>query len=157
VELAYGVKIFHAVQQRLFKLHAYCLFKLGDIVAVEKFLNIKGRNAIHPCHSCTIQAIHGVSKTYYVPLDPPKNIRNAGMQSWDPATLPLQQHADFHETATRIHATATKAAKEWIAKETEIKGLPAMSCVQSLDYARAVPWEWFHLLLKNIIPNLVDF
>lgn len=126
-------------------------------MAVEKFLNIKGHNAIHPCRSCAIQAIHGVSKTYYVPLDPPKNIRNVGMQSWDPAALPLRQHVDFRETATRIHATATKAAKERIAKETGIKGLPAMSHIQSLDYARAVPWEWFHLLLENVIPNLVDF
>lgn len=156
-ELAYGVKTFHAVEQMSFDLHGYFLFKLGDIVAVERFLNIKGHNAIYPCRSCAIQAIRGTSKTYYVPLDPPKNIPNANAQHWDPAALPFRQHEDFMETATRIHTAATKAAKERIAKETGIKGLPAMSRVQSLDYARGVPWEWFHLLLENIIPNLVDF
>lgn len=128
-ELAYGVKMFHAVRQTSFDLHAYFLFKLGDIVAVEKFLNIKCHNAIYPCRSCAIQAIRGMSKAYYVPLDPPKNIRNAGAQRWDPAALPLWQHEDFIETATRIHTAATKAAKEQIAKNTGIQGLPAMSPV----------------------------
>jgi hypothetical protein len=28
--------------------------------------------------------------------------------------------------------------------------------VQSIDYAKCGPWEWFHLLLENIIPNLVN-
>ena len=32
-----------------------------------------------------------------------------------------------------------------------------MSRVGSLDYAQSFPWEWFHLLLENDIPNLVDF
>ncbi|KAF8833262.1 hypothetical protein BDN67DRAFT_917366 [Paxillus ammoniavirescens] len=32
-----------------------------------------------------------------------------------------------------------------------------MRRVGSLDYAQSVPWEWFHLLLENIITNLVDF
>ena len=32
-----------------------------------------------------------------------------------------------------------------------------MSHVQSLDYAQSLPWEWFHLLLENIILNLVNF
>ena len=49
-----------------------------------------------------------------------------------------------------------KAAKERIAKETGIRGLPGLHRVGSLDYARSAPWEWFHILLENIIPNLVD-
>ena len=53
-ELAYGVNTFDAVEQVTFDLRAYFLFKLGDIIAIEKFLRIKGHNAIYPCHSCEI-------------------------------------------------------------------------------------------------------
>jgi len=42
-------------------------------------------------------------------------------------------------------------------RDTGIKNIPAMSRVGSLDYTWSVPWEWFHLLLENVIPNLVDF
>ena len=49
----------------------------------------------------------------------------------------------------------TKRAK--IAKQTGIKGLPSLHRVGSLDYAQSSVWEWFHLFLENIIPNLIDF
>ncbi|KIK77264.1 hypothetical protein PAXRUDRAFT_28837 [Paxillus rubicundulus Ve08.2h10] len=32
-----------------------------------------------------------------------------------------------------------------------------MHQVGALDYAHCMPWEWFHLLLENIIPNIVNF
>ena len=51
----------------------------------------------------------------------------------------------------------SKTEKDKIAKQTGIKGLPGLSRVGSLDYARSSVWEWFHLFLENIIPNLVDF
>lgn len=163
VELAYGVKTFNAIERSTFDLHAYVLFKLGDIIAIEKFLQIKGHNAIYPCRSCKIRAVRGTGKTYYVPLRPPKNMdldlddTQGEEVEWDPESLPLRKHVDFIETTTRIRAALTKAEKERIAKETGIKNIPAMSRVGSLDYARSFPWEWFHLLLENIIPNLVDF
>ncbi|KAF9222843.1 hypothetical protein BS17DRAFT_767596 [Gyrodon lividus] len=56
-----------------------------------------------------------------------------------------------------ISVATTKTEKERIAKQTGIKDFPAMRRVGALDHARSMPWEWFHLLLKNIIPNLVDF
>ena len=55
-----------------------------------------------------------------------------------------------------FHKATMKAEKKWIMKETGIKDFPAMTHVQSLNYAQSLPWEWFHLLLDNIIPNLID-
>ncbi|KIK94880.1 hypothetical protein PAXRUDRAFT_33269 [Paxillus rubicundulus Ve08.2h10] len=153
-----GVPTFNAAEQDTFPLHAYIIFKLGDIIAVEKFLNIKGHNAIYPCRSCKIKAVCGLGKTHYVSLRPPKDGGPTRARTiWQPDNLPLRRHHDFIDTVTQLHAATTKIAKERIAKQTGIKDLPAMHRVGSLDYAQSVPWEWFHLLLENIIPNLVDF
>jgi len=44
VELAISVKTFDCVTQSHFPLHGYNLFPHGDIIAIEKLLNIKGHN-----------------------------------------------------------------------------------------------------------------
>ena len=69
-ELAYGIQTFDALQQVLFKMHAYIILKSGDIMAIECFLNIKGHNSIYPCCSCKVQAVHGLGKTHYSQLPP---------------------------------------------------------------------------------------
>ena len=33
--------------------------------------------------------------------------------------------------------------------------MPALQRVGSIDYARGVPWDFMHLLLKNVVKNLV--
>ena len=156
-ELACGVPTFDAATKSVFDLHAYNLFKLSDIVAIEKFLKIKGHNGIHPCRSCKIKGVRGDGRTYYVPIHPPRDLANADEHiEWDPRNLPLRSHQDFIAITTQISEAPTKAEKERIAKQTGIKGLPGTSRVLSLDYARCLPWEWFHLLLENIIPNLIN-
>ncbi|KAL4072415.1 hypothetical protein V8B97DRAFT_2023569 [Scleroderma yunnanense] len=151
---AYGVQTFDALQQALFKLHAYIILKSGDIIAIKHFLNLKGHNSIFPCHSCKVKAVHGLGKIYYVPLHPPS-------QDCHERTLyqaaPLQHHKDFLNITERISAAKTKTKKAKIAKGMGIKGLPGLSHVRSLDYTHSSAWEWFHLFLKNIILNLVDF
>ena len=72
-ELAYGVSAFDVRTRASFQLHAYIVLKLGDIIAIEKFLGIKGHNAIYPCWSCKICGIRGPGTNYYVPLTPPSN------------------------------------------------------------------------------------
>jgi hypothetical protein len=55
--LAKGVPTYHCVQEAVFALHAYNLFPHGDIVAIEKLLNIKGHNGFSPCRLCEIQGV----------------------------------------------------------------------------------------------------
>lgn len=50
----------------------------------------------------------------------------------------------------------TKHQREHIAKEHGVKGKPSLCHVNSIDYANCAPWEWMHLFLENIIPQLVD-
>ena len=39
--------------------------------------------------------------------------------------------------------------------ELGIKGMPALTRVGSIDYARGVPWDFMHLLFENVVKNLV--
>ena len=153
-ELAYGIQTFDALQQVLFKMHAYIILKSGDIMAIERFLNIKGHNSIYPCCSCKVQAVCGLGKTHYVPLHPPSQHHSERALYW---LAPLCHHKDFSDVSKRISTVKSKTKKAKIAKQTGIKGLPSLRHVGSLDYAQSSAWEWFHLFLENIIPNLVDF
>jgi len=149
-QLARGVNTFDCVESQNFLLRGYTLFPLGDIIAIEKFLNIKGHNGKCPCRSCMIQAIISGDKTYYPPLMHPDN------RSWDPRALPMRTHSSWKEVTEKIEAVTTKKAKNEIAKYYGIKGMPALGRVDSLDYARGVPWDFMHLLFENVIKNLVN-
>ena len=133
-------------------------FKLKDIVAIKKFLKIKGHNRIYPCHSCKSRGFMVMDTcTMSLPIHPPRDLSNANKcVEWDPHNLPLHRHQDFIAVMTQISEAPTKAEKESIAKQTGIKGLPGTSWVVSLNYAHCLSWEWFHLLLENIIPNLIN-
>ncbi|CAA7266357.1 unnamed protein product [Cyclocybe aegerita] len=147
IELAYGVKTFDCTKLNYFSLHAYLLFLLADIIALEKFLGVKGHNGKCPCWSCKIKAVNNPqssNKTYYVPLKNP-----ASHQHWDPLNLPLRSHQDWAETNQRLQAARTKKEREEIAQGTGIKCMPALTRVGSLDYAQGMPWDYMHLLLEN--------
>lgn len=155
-QLAFGIPTFGASHATIFNLRAYVLFKLGDIIAIQKFLNIKGHNSIFPYWSCKIKAVRGLGKTHYIPLRPPRGQSREGALTRKADELPAQTHLDFVNTLEQIHDAPSKVAKERIAKQTGIRELPGLRRVGSLDYTRCAPWEWFHLLLENVIPNLVD-
>jgi hypothetical protein len=153
--LAKGIPTYHCIQKRIFTLHAYDLFPHGDIVAIEKLLNIKGHNGFSPCRSCEIQGIlhtspNSQAQTYYVPLMEPNQ-----KATWDPASLPLRKHKDWATVTTDIAQQKTKTKKNEIAMAQGIKGRPSIGRVGSIDYARGVPWDFMHLLFENVVKNLV--
>jgi len=160
VELAIGVKTFDCVTQSHFPLHGYNLFPHGDIIAIEKLLNIKGHNGKCPCRSCKIKAINNPDssdKTYYVPLSHPRTRKRGDRQqlSLDPLSLPLRAHGDWADATEQLsNATYIKDQKA-LAMELGIKGMPAWMRVGSIDYACGVPWDFMHLLFENIVKNLV--
>lgn len=151
VLLAKGVKTFHAIKQQLFLLRAYHVFPHGDMIAVEKLLNIKGHNGITPCRGCKIKAIRGLGKTYYVPLT-----SYDGKQLCDPCNLPLRVHSDWASATSEIALQPTKAKKNKVAQVHGIKGMPAVGRVGSINFARGMPWDFMHLLFENVVKNLVN-
>jgi hypothetical protein len=150
--LAKGVRTFDCVEQCMFDLHAYNIFVLGDIIAIEKFLKLKGHNSIFPCRSCKIEAVNdkkGHKKTYYVPL------KSTGKQ-WDPFELPPREHDDWMLATQKIRSANSQAHGKRIAQALGIKGMPALTRVGSIDFARGVPWDYMHLLLENVVKNLFN-
>jgi len=141
-QLAYGIPTFDAATQTMFDLHAYIILKLGDIIAIQKFLSIKGVNGLFPCQSCKIKAVRGPGKTHYPALHPPRDREPSDGTIWKAKMLPMRRHEDFYITVNEIKHAPSKAAKDKIAKETGIRDLPALQRVQSIDYAHSIPWEW---------------
>lgn len=157
VQLAVGVPTYDSLTREMFDLHAYNIAAHGDIIAVEKMMNIKGHNSLSPCRNFQIKGARNVTggeKIYYVPLSSPCDPQEQP-SSWDPRELPLRTHDHFLEVIQKIENSQTATAAEKCAKYHGIKGLPAIRRVGSMDLARSYPWDFMHLLFENIIPNLV--
>jgi hypothetical protein len=151
VLLATGVPTFHCLENQIFSLHAYHLFPHGDMVAIEKLLNIKGHNGITPCRSCKIKGVSAPDKTYYVPLMEPGKTG-----TWDAEDLPLREHGDWAKATSDIACQSNKIKKNEMAMFHGIKGMPTIGRVGSINYARGIPWDFMHLLFENVIQNLVN-
>ena len=141
VLLAQGVKTYDALTESSFDLHAYKLFQLGGIISIEKYLGLKGHNSVHPCRSCSIKAIRDTSlacSPYYPALAYPRK-EDGSIHKRDPARLKLHGHNSWHTITEQIKFAHTEKEKDQIAKETGIRGMPAMPQVFSLNFAHSVP------------------
>ncbi|KAJ7083127.1 hypothetical protein B0H15DRAFT_785280 [Mycena belliarum] len=160
--LAIGVPTFNAVTRDFFLLRGYNIFEMGDILAIEKALNIKGHNGFCPCRTCEIKGVRNVSggeKIYYVPLTQPDG------RSWDPNNLPMRSPARLAKVIETLSLPTTTdseevpritaKSKEDISKYHGIKGLPALRRVGSLHYGKSAPWDVMHLIFENNVQNLV--
>ena len=59
-----------------------------------------------------------------------------------------------HNTTQLTNATLMKDCNA-LAMELGIKGMPVLKCVGLLNYAHSVPWDFMHLLFKNMVKNLI--
>ncbi|KAJ7152445.1 hypothetical protein C8R46DRAFT_1357483 [Mycena filopes] len=151
-KLAVGVKTFDSMTRCEFILHAYNIFEMGDIIAIEKSLNIKGHNSFSPCRSCQIKGVRNVTagqKIYYVPLTWPNG------RTWDPDNLPMRTPEHLEEVVKKLDARKTLTSRNKLAKFHGIKGLPDLRRVGCLPFPKSRPWEGMHLFFENDVPNLV--
>jgi hypothetical protein len=157
-QLAVGIDTYNSLTRTRFDLRAYNISGHGDIIAVEKMMNIKGHNSLSGCRGCKIKGQRNVDAEtiYYYPLAAPRD-GNQQPASWEPRELPFRTHARFMEIIGLIDDCRAKSANaaEQQAKFYGIKGLPALRRVGSMDLARSYPWDLMHLLFENIIPNLI--
>ena len=154
-----GVETYHATKDVIFPLHAYNIFNMGDIVAIEKLIGLKGHNSFSPCRSCKLKGVRnmeGSAKIYYLPLSLPKGTEYAPfMRARDAWSLPMRRHSDWETVMADIDSAESKKQKEEISKEHGIKRHAALQRVPSVNLSVSVPWDWMHLFLENVIPNLV--
>jgi hypothetical protein len=151
MQLAHGVSTFNAATRDYFLLRGYTLFELGDIIAIEKSMNIKGHNGFCPCRSCKMKGVRGQETIYYLPLTHPDG------RSWDPSNLPMRSAEHLQEVLQKVARAQTITEKDDLRKFHGINGLPALGRVGSLHYPRSRTWEGMHLFFENTIPNLVKF
>ena len=158
VDLANGIPTYDSVDQQQFMLRAYLLYKLGDMQAINHILGIRGHNAFAPCRSCHIKGCRnatGGDTNYYVPLNAP---RTPGQENrfWDPENLPMRSHNDYVYSLKQMADAPTEAACEVIGFNQGLREAPLLRHVNSLDFARSVPWDFMHMIMENICPLLVD-
>jgi hypothetical protein len=158
-QLAHGVRTFNAISRDSFILRAYNIFDLGDIVAIERLLGLKGHNRFSPCRSCEIKGVRDVTgkgKIYYVPLVKPR-IQGQSLESWDPYNLPMRKPEQWAKVLAKMEAAPNPAHANKIAMHFGIKRSPGLTRVNSLHYPRSFPWDWMHEFLENTVPNLFNF
>ncbi|KAJ7166233.1 hypothetical protein C8R46DRAFT_1219984 [Mycena filopes] len=151
-QLAVGVRTYNALDRAFFNLRGYNIFEMGDIIAIEKSLNIKGHNGFSPCRSCEIKGVRDVAgggKIYYVPLTLPDG------RFWDPTALPLRSPQRLDEFIQKLTLCTTETARKKLTKFHGIKGLPALRRVGSSHYGRSNPWEFLHLFIEGNVLNLI--
>lgn len=161
--MARGVKTFYASLGEVFDFHAYQLTEEGDILAIKKFLGLKGHSSSCACQSCLIRGSRMTSagqanKVYYACLTQPIDPHNPGapIRQWDASNLPPRMHHSFRLTLDEIRSATTKRHARELEKYHGIRELPALSHINSLDYGRSFSWEWMHLFAENIIPAMID-
>ena len=67
-----------------------------------------------------------------------------------------QKHEDWACTVLIIQQATTQKDKNQLMSHYGIKGMPALSHVNSLDFACGIPWEFMHLLYENVVKNLIQ-
>ncbi len=144
VKLAQGVDTYDVETKQLFKLFAYLLLFLGDILAVEKLLGLKGHNGFAPCRNCNIKGFRnksGGGTVYYSPLAFPQG-SGKGNKSWDPRDLPLRAHSDFLTIPRWImNSGLSETGKKKWAQHYGFRHEPLIQRVSSLNYSQSFPWD----------------
>ena len=72
--LANSIHTINAEDQTKISLYGYMICKNGDIIMIEKLLNLKGHNAYCSCWLCKIKGIYDIGNggtVYYTPLATP--------------------------------------------------------------------------------------
>ena len=139
-------------------LQAYLLYELGDMVAINKVLGIRGHNTFAPCRSCHIKGCRNATRgdtNYYVPLNT-SHTASQENRFWDLANLPMRSHSDYVDLLKQMAGAPNGAAREAIGFNQGLREPPLLHCVNSLNFTKSVPWDFMHLIMENICPLMVD-
>jgi hypothetical protein len=73
----------------------------------------------------------------------------------DPRQLPYRTHKSFYKVLKDMDAATLIKDRNSIAMYHGIRRAPVLCRVGSINYARSCPYDWMHLLLENVVQNLV--
>jgi hypothetical protein len=162
LQLMNGLQTYDALSEEYFRLRAFLLLVFGDIPAVSMIMQMKGHNGMCPCRMCSIIGLRipgSDASTYYVPHDRQRypHTSSTEIQDYDPAALPLRTHDEFKDQAIQVQGARTKKERETLGKKYGIKGLSVLFLLDTISFPASFPYDWMHLILENLIPNLVLF
>jgi Transposase family tnp2 len=162
LKLTAGIKAFDLSSDEIFVLRAFLILVYRDIFVVSMVMRMKGCNRLVPCWMCKITALQTPNSClpgHYVPLHCARHptVRNNDMVThvYDPANLPLRTHANFLNTAHAVQMAPTTAQSNICVKNSGIKGISILSYLPSLFFPHFFPYDFMHLIFKNIIKNLI--
>ena len=163
-QLARGVKTRDTHPNEEFDLHAYVIFKCGDLPAVAKFLEQKGHSSLCACSACEATGVRMLavgntskaSKIYYFPLRPPSDHPAPQGPVWDPARLPMRTDRRIEAQLAEIEAATTETSREALAKKYGLNGRSLLSLLSSMSVA-STPRDVMHQLCEHMVPMLIYF
>ncbi|KAJ3898447.1 hypothetical protein F5879DRAFT_812591 [Lentinula edodes] len=119
-------------------------------------MHMKGHNGVCPCRMCNIRGIWAPDgKVYYVPLDHSHNPDLLSALVYDPSNLPQRTHAEMKQQAKEVQFAPNSSQSEKLAMKYGIKGTSALMALSSLSFPLFFPYDFMHLLFKNILKLLV--
>jgi hypothetical protein len=151
-QMAHGFRTLDIRSNSMFSLHVYPTTGISNMQAIKHCMCFKGPNALHPCRSCEIKAVHDTSKhrmTYYSPLTTPDGL------SWDPLHLPLHTEMHLAHQLVAISTASMKTARNALHTKYGINETCVLTELQSIGIAQSFPYEWMHLFVGNHGENLV--
>jgi hypothetical protein len=160
VRLELGVKSYDSLSKDIFLMRAYLIILFGDIPAVSMIMRMKGHNGLCPCRLCNILGIRvpdSRAPVHYVPLNRSSHPNPTPIKEYDPSRLPLRTSEEFMSQAHAVQFAATSTLSKNLATKYGIKGIPVLSSLSLLSFPKSSGFEFMHLALENIIPNLVLF
>ena len=127
----------------------YLILLFGDIPAISKLLMMKGHNGYCPCRCCEIRGVRVPGeKVNYFPLHCEDGVHNL-------LSLRRQHHHRFIKQAKRVIVAETVAESNRLSCKYRIKGLPSLFLLGSVRFPASFPFNFMHLIFKNLIPNLI--
>jgi hypothetical protein len=68
----------------------------------------------------------------------------------------MWSHQDYVDSLKQMADAPNAVAREAIGFNQGLREPPLLCHVNSLDFARSVPWDFMHLIMENICPLMVD-
>lgn len=159
IKFARGVETYNVLTRRHFLLRHHPVMVCGDMQAIKHVEEMKGPNAMVPCHGCLgVGVYHQCKKTYYIPLTEPLDDDDPAdkTSSYDPLALPLRTEENLKAQLQEMELVKDFPVEYGkLAKKYGISGPSVLDRIPSIQRPTSYPHEFLHLFLLNHGPNLV--
>ncbi|KAF9471530.1 hypothetical protein BDN70DRAFT_909338 [Pholiota conissans] len=132
----------------------------GDILAISMLMHMKDHNGFSPCRMCGILKVQSLNgNTNYIPHNcsrhPDVIYDRAAVKVYDMAHLLLCTHEELLAQAREVEAATSNTDADRLSRQYGIKNIPVLSCLSSIKFPVAFPYDFMHLIWENVIKNLI--